>query len=411
MTYPTQNSGASFAAGANTFLRPFIGNGLLSHHQLYDGLQDTFDRFLPQGAASLDSLSHVGGQTYEASLTIHNYAVKAQVNLSTAIADVYVDFNADNDFADAGEHAIAGLSLAGLYQTKTWQAKVAHDTTPAGGGGTSLAPGMKQEPTGGDTSLTPGVKQEPKGPNHSLNPGSKPEPTMPTDGNPDKPTDGGGGNPGTPIDGGGNPDKPTDGGGNPGTPTDVPPVFVVPQAPTVTSGETGAVIGAVSVTDVDTDVSRYTFSVLDGNGQPDNRFTVENGQLQLDSAVSIDSGSGPVSLIVQVALTNDQGEVTDTFRSDAFTIAVKDDEFTVPPTGGGGGGGGDVPPVFVVPQTPTVLGGQPGAVVGAVSVTDVDTDVSLYTFSVLDANGQPDNRFIVQNGQLQLNPLVSVNAG
>jgi FG-GAP-like repeat len=76
---------------------------------------------------------------------------------------------------------------------------------------------------------------------------------------------------------------------------------------------------------------------------------------------------------------------------------------------------GNVPPIFIVPATPSIIAGVTGAVVGAIEVIDPDT--TGYTFTVLDGTQSVggtrvvDNRFIVQNGELRLNPGVSIAVG
>ncbi|NJN48822.1 MAG: hypothetical protein HC805_02250 [Alkalinema sp. RL_2_19] len=269
MTYSSQNSG-SHVAGANAFLRPFIGNGLLAHDQLYGGidaqLSDLFN-----GTASSQAIAQLGGgQAYEANLTVENYAVKVVLS-ATGMLDAYVDYNANGNFCDAGEKAIAGFDLRGF--DADWQVKVGSTVAPQYDSGTSLSPGVKKESIGSDSSLTPGVKKESIGSDNSLKPGSKPEPVVPPAIPPAVP-------PAVPpvvppavppavppVVPPVAPPPPPFVVPGPGSGQDVPPIFVVPQAPTVVANVPGAVVGAIDI--IDPDTFDYQFFVLDGTQSAD----------------------------------------------------------------------------------------------------------------------------------------------
>jgi hypothetical protein len=70
----------------------------------------------------------------------------------------------------------------------------------------------------------------------------------------------------------------------------------------------------------------------------------------------------------------------------------------------------DDAPVFTVPNNLAVLAGSPGATITSFTFTDADTPIAGYTFSVLNAQGQPDARFVIENGQLKLASTATLTA-
>ncbi len=143
----------------------------------------------------------------------------------------------------------------------------------------------------------------------------------------------------------------------------------------VAENATGAVVGALSVTDPDAgDSHTYTVS--------DDRFEVVDGQLKLKDGVALDHEEAE-SISVDVTAT-DAGGLS---RTESFDIAV-----------------GDVNEVAtdIDLDNASVAENAAGAVVGALSVTDPDAgDSHTYTVS--------DDRFEVVDGQLKLKDGVALD--
>jgi hypothetical protein len=59
-------------------------------------------------------------------------------------------------------------------------------------------------------------------------------------------------------------------------------------------------------------------------------------------------------------------------------------------------------PVFTVPGNLSVQAGSAGALIAGIDFTDADTPVSNYQLRVVDAQGNVDSRFVIENGQLKL---------
>jgi Ca2+-binding RTX toxin-like protein len=137
----------------------------------------------------------------------------------------------------------------------------------------------------------------------------------------------------------------------------------------------GAVIGDLSLTDVDADDS-HTFAVSD------NRFEVVDGQLKLKEGVTLDHEEAD-SIDVTVTATDSGGLSTDA----TFAIAV-----------------GDVneAPDDLKLSNANVAENAAGAVIGDLSLSDVD-DGDGHTFAV------SDDRFEVVDGQLKLKEGVTLD--
>ncbi len=143
----------------------------------------------------------------------------------------------------------------------------------------------------------------------------------------------------------------------------------------VAENATGAVIGTLSTTDVD-DGDTHSYAVSD------NRFEVVDGQLKLKDGVALDhEASDSVSIDVT---TTDAGGLS---RTETFNISV-----------------GDVNEVAtdITLDNTTVAENAAGAVVGALSTSDVD-DGDTHTYTVSDA------RFEVVDGNLKLKDGVSLD--
>jgi hypothetical protein len=69
----------------------------------------------------------------------------------------------------------------------------------------------------------------------------------------------------------------------------------------------------------------------------------------------------------------------------------------------------DDAPIFTVPANLTVQSGAAGATISNFTFTDADTPVGNYQFQVVNAQGQVDSRFVIENGQLKLAPGQSLS--
>ncbi len=301
MTYASQNSGSISLSGTNTLLQSLLDHSLLD--QRVGVIDDVLTCLTANVSACVDAFARpaIDGQSYAACFNIADYSIKVTLTAS-GILDAYVNFNADCDFEDRGEAAIVGLDLITLSGAQNWQVITGQTVVAQNNSQTSLSPGAKPE-SGSGTSLSPGAKPEPP-------------PTSPTP----PPTGGTGGTP-----------PPT--GTTP--PVNVPPIFVVPQAPSIIAGVTGAVVGAIEV--IDPDTTGYTFTVLDGTQSVggtrvvDNRFVVQNGELRLNPDVSIAVGSSDaLNLVIEVV--DADGNF---FRSSNLNVFVNNGTIQV---GGGGAG-------------------------------------------------------------------------
>ncbi|MDW3097529.1 MAG: hypothetical protein R8J41_05475 [Alphaproteobacteria bacterium] len=137
----------------------------------------------------------------------------------------------------------------------------------------------------------------------------------------------------------------------------------------------GAVIGNLSTTDVD-DGDTHSYAVSDA------RFEVVDGQLKLKDGVTLDHEAGD-SVSIDVT-TTDAGGLS---RTETFNISVGDEN--------------EVATDIALDNT-SVAENAAGAVVGALSTTDVD-DGDTHTYTVSDA------RFEVVDGNLKLKDGVSLD--
>ena len=137
----------------------------------------------------------------------------------------------------------------------------------------------------------------------------------------------------------------------------------------------GAVIGAVTTTDLDTD-DTHTYTVSD------DRFEVVNGQLKLKTGQSLNHESeGAIELNIT---SRDQGGLT---TQQAFTLSITDINEA---------------PTAVSLSNTAVAENAEGAVIGTVTATDPDPD-DTHTYTV------SDDSFEVVNGQLKLKAGQSLN--
>ncbi|CDO58988.1 DNA gyrase subunit A [Candidatus Phaeomarinobacter ectocarpi] len=143
----------------------------------------------------------------------------------------------------------------------------------------------------------------------------------------------------------------------------------------VAENAAGAVIGTLSTTDVD-DGDTHSYAVSD------NRFEVVDGQLKLKDGVALDHEAGD-SVSINVT-TTDAGGLS---RTETFNISVGDEN--------------EVATDIALDNT-SVAENAAGAVVGALSTTDVD-DGDTHTYTVSDA------RFEVVDGNLKLKDGVSLD--
>jgi FG-GAP-like repeat len=128
-----------------------------------------------------------------------------------------------------------------------------------------------------------------------------------------------------------------------------------------------------------------TFTIT-GNGSAADYQTILQSVVYSNTSDNPTSGDRTIRYIV----ANGSSNVT---TSTNFTVTAVDDA-----------------PVFTVPNNLAVLAGSPGATVTSFTFADADTPIASYTFSVLNAQGQPDARFVVENGQLKLAPTATLAA-
>lgn len=146
------------------------------------------------------------------------------------------------------------------------------------------------------------------------------------------------------------------------------PADIALDGDTVAEHAAGAVVGTITVADVDTNDS-HAMTVSDA------RFEVVDGQLKLRDGVSLDYGDGSM---VQVDVTaTDAGGLS---RTETFAITVTSTNEA---------------PTDISLSNATVAENTAGAVIGTLSVTDPDAGDS-HSFTVSDA------RFEVVDGQLKL---------
>ncbi|MBD2357668.1 DUF4347 domain-containing protein [Tolypothrix sp. FACHB-123] len=144
-----------------------------------------------------------------------------------------------------------------------------------------------------------------------------------------------------------------------------------------TENASGAVIGTLTVTDLDANDS-HVFSVSD------DRFVVENGLLKLKNGISLDYETTPtIDLLVTVT---DSGGLS---KEQSFTITVLNVDEKVAPTA-------------ITLSNTSVIENASGAVVGTLTVTDPDVN-DTHTFNL------GDNRFEFVNNQLKLKNGISID--
>ncbi len=320
MTDASQNSG-NIALSGSTLLQSLRGHSI--PYPLLGAIDEALSCLTTNVSACAGAFTQpsIDGQSYAASFNVADYSIKVTLTPS-GILDAYVDFNADCDFGDQGEAAIVGLDLAAWSGANNWQVITGQTIVGQHHSQTSLTPGTKPE-SGSDTSLTPGAKPEPP-----------PTTTTPP------------------------PPPPT---------TNVPPIFVVPGAPSIIAGVTGAVVGAIEV--IDPDTTGYTFTVLDGTQSVggtrvvDNRFVVENGELRLNPDVSIAVGSSDaLNLVIEVVDADGNA-----FRSSNLNVFVNNGTIQV---GGGGGAGSSL--IYTEGDAPITLAAGLTLVSGAGGPLQID---------------------------------------
>jgi hypothetical protein len=394
MTYASQTSATISLSSTSTLLQSLLGHS--APYPLFGAIEAALTGLPTNVSACADALTlqAIDGKSYAATVNVADYSIKVALTTS-GILNAFVDFNADCDFEDMGEAAIVGLDLAALYGAQNWQVITGQTVAAQNTSQTSLTPGAKVEPQGSGSSLTPGAKPE-SGSGTSLTPGAKPEPP-PTGGTPPPPpfeVPGNGGTPpptggtpppppfevpgngGTPPPTGGTPPPPPfevpGGGGTPPNPSpppvgnNIPPIFIVPQAPSIIAGVTGAVVGAIEV--IDPDTTGYTFTVLNGAQSVggtrvvDNRFIVQNGELRLNPDVSIAVGSSDaLNLVIEVVDADGNS-----FRSSNLNVFVNNGTVQV----GGGGAGSTL--IYTEGAAPIALAVGLTLVGGAGGPTQID---------------------------------------
>jgi hypothetical protein len=361
MTY-AENSGNVSLSGTNTLLQSLTGYGVTLSPSLDRAFQSALDCLTTNGSACADALTL--RSTGEVTVTIADYDLKLNLtNFGTLNA--YVDFNADGDFGDSGEAAIVELDLS-AYGADYWQVNLLHagdanpvtpGATPTTGSGTSLTDPKPEPPMtpGSGTSLTDPKPEPPMTPPVVVTPPPvvvtpppvvvTPPPVLVTP---------------PPTTGGGTFEVPgTNGGG--GTPStgNRPPIFIVPGTPSIIAGVNGAVVGAIEV--IDPDTTGYTFNVLNGtqsvggNRVIDNRFIVENGELRLNSNISIATGSSDALNLV-IEIVDGAGNA---FRSSNLNVFVNNGTIQV----GGAGAGNTV--IYTEGAAPVTLASNLSLVGGA----------------------------------------------
>ncbi len=112
------------------------------------------------------------------------------------------------------------------------------------------------------------------------------------------------------------------------TATDDAPTFTIPDNLSVPAGTAGAVITSIVLSDPDTPVGNYTLTVVNAQGQPDNRFVVENGQLKLSPTTTISAADSPIT--VRILANDGAGNI---YQSDSLTIAVGSGSIQLPGLG------------------------------------------------------------------------------
>jgi hypothetical protein len=146
----------------------------------------------------------------------------------------------------------------------------------------------------------------------------------------------------------------------------------------VVEGVPGQILGSLSAVDAD-QVTGHTFTVLD-----DSRFEVVDGKLRLKAGVALDfETENSLQLTLRVS---DAGFST---FDKTLLLRVRDMNEA---------------PFDLVLDQQLVLPGQPGAVVGILTVADPDSQ-DQHRFAVLD-----DDRFIVVDATLLLAPAISLGA-
>lgn len=146
----------------------------------------------------------------------------------------------------------------------------------------------------------------------------------------------------------------------------------------VVEGVPGQILGSLSAVDAD-QVTGHTFTVLD-----DSRFEVVDGKLRLKAGVALDfETENSLQLTLRVT---DAGFST---FDKTLLLRVRDINEA---------------PFDLVLDQQLVLPGQPGAVVGTLTVADPDSQ-DQHRFAVLD-----DDRFIVVDATLLLAPAISLGA-
>ncbi|MEL6109031.1 MAG: GEVED domain-containing protein [Planctomycetota bacterium] len=148
------------------------------------------------------------------------------------------------------------------------------------------------------------------------------------------------------------------------------PTALALSSTTVPEQTPGAVVGALTVNDPDTNDS-HDFTVNDA------RFVVVGGELQLVTTESLDFETTTEPIIIEVTATDVSGLVI----AQSFSIVVTDVNEA---------------PVLSLPASPVVAAGENGALIGLVSATDPEEDGIAFTVS--------DPRFEVVAGELRLLP-------
>jgi VCBS repeat-containing protein len=186
-----------------------------------------------------------------------------------------------------------------------------------------------------------------------------------------------------------------------------PPTDITLSNNTVEENASGAVIGTITVADVDdpeTPLGTHTFEVFEGPVGDDttsSRFHVdEDLQLRLLPGVALDHETEP-SVTLRIRATDNPGGIPRLSVTRTFVIVVLD---------------ANDPPTDITLGNHTVEENAPGAVIGTVTVEDEDdpnTPFGTHTFEVFEGPEGDDtisSRFFVDNDrQLRLLPGVSLN--
>ncbi|AGX86790.1 calcium-binding RTX toxin-like protein [Candidatus Symbiobacter mobilis CR] len=172
-------------------------------------------------------------------------------------------------------------------------------------------------------------------------------------------------------------------------------VLDAPDAPTgltlsnpfVAENAAGAVVGTLSVTDLDAIADTYTWQVFEGT-QPSTLFEVQNGQLRLQSGVALDfEDEAGASYPLTITVTDAGGDYSQDFTVEVTNV--------------------NEAPTWNMSAALSIAENQPGAWLSELIVSDIDLD-DTHTFAIVEGT-DPDALFAIESGGLRLRGAVSLD--